>query len=96
MMNVPGADGGDLLIDDGGEATILIHKGKEFGEKSAKDGSLSEQSQVKVKLPSGKTIDVPYEASTTAKQIKAEIHESQPDIAEETLELTVSGLCRAG
>ena len=46
---------------------------------------MSEQSQVKVKLPSGKTIDVPYEASTTVKQIKAEIHESQPDIAKRDL-----------
>ena len=42
-------------------------------------------------MPSGKTIDVPYEAGTTVKQIKAEIHESQPDIAEETLKLTFSG-----
>merc|ERR1712147_78355 len=27
-------------IDDGGDATMLIHKGKEFEEKFAKDGSL--------------------------------------------------------
>merc|ERR1711988_697734 len=32
MMTVPGKDGGD--------ATLLIHKGKEFEEKFAKDGSL--------------------------------------------------------
>merc|ERR1711907_545799 len=31
---------GDLLVDDGGDATLLIHKGKEFEEKFAKDGSL--------------------------------------------------------
>merc|ERR1711871_1783168 len=40
MMTVPGQDGCDLLVDDGGDATLLIHKGKEFEEKFAKDGSL--------------------------------------------------------
>merc|ERR1712028_288347 len=40
MMTVPGADGCDQLVDDGGDATMLIHKGKEFEEKFAKDGSL--------------------------------------------------------
>merc|ERR1712113_803033 len=39
-MTVPGADGCDLLVDDGGDATLLIHKGKEFEEKYAKDGTL--------------------------------------------------------
>merc|ERR1712195_385090 len=40
MMTVPGQDGCDLLVDDGGDSTLLIHKGKEFEEKYAKDGSL--------------------------------------------------------
>jgi len=40
MMMVPGADGCDLLVDDGGDATLLIHKGKELEEKFAKDKSL--------------------------------------------------------
>jgi len=40
MMTVPGFDGCDQLVDDGGDATLLIHKGKEFEEKFAKDGSL--------------------------------------------------------
>merc|ERR1712046_327357 len=40
MMTVPGADGCDFLVDDGGDATLLIHKGKEYEEKFAKDGSL--------------------------------------------------------
>merc|ERR1711981_493217 len=40
MMTVPGADGGDQLVDDGGDATLLMHKGKEYEEKFAKDGSL--------------------------------------------------------
>merc|ERR1711912_63256 len=40
MMTVPGRDGCDLLVDDGGDATLLIHKGKEFEAKFAKDGSL--------------------------------------------------------
>eukprot|EP00435_Cladocopium_sp_Y103_P036734 s683_g9.t1 len=37
MMTVPGADGCDQLVDDGGDATLL---GKELEEKFAKDGSL--------------------------------------------------------
>jgi len=32
------------LVDDGGDATLLIHKGKEFEEKYAKDGSLPDPS----------------------------------------------------
>jgi len=40
MMTWPGADGCDQLVDDGGDATLLIHKGKEFEEKFAKDGTL--------------------------------------------------------
>merc|ERR1712151_1127364 len=40
MMTVPGADGCDQLVDDGGDATLLMHKGKEYEEKYAKDGSL--------------------------------------------------------
>merc|ERR1712014_487510 len=40
MMTVPGADGCDQLVDDGGDATLLSHKCKEFEEKFAKDGSL--------------------------------------------------------
>merc|ERR1719411_1067421 len=40
MMTVPGADGCDQLVDDGGDATLLIHKGKEYEQAFAKDGSL--------------------------------------------------------
>merc|ERR1712037_854790 len=40
MMQVPGHDGCDQLVDDGGDATLLVHKGKEFEGKFAKDGSL--------------------------------------------------------
>merc|ERR1711981_45771 len=40
MLTWPGADGPDFIIDDGGDATMLIHKGKEFEEKFAKDGTL--------------------------------------------------------
>jgi len=36
----PGADGPDLIVDDGGDATLLIHKGKEAEEKFAKEGVL--------------------------------------------------------
>merc|ERR1712028_243588 len=44
MMTVPGEDGCDLLVDDGGDATMGIHKGKEFEAKFAKDGSLPDPS----------------------------------------------------
>jgi len=40
MMTVPGEDGCDFLVDDGGDSTLLIHKGKEYEAKFAKDGSL--------------------------------------------------------
>jgi len=40
MLTVPDCDGCDQLVDDGGDATLLIHKGREFEEKFAKDGSL--------------------------------------------------------
>jgi adenosylhomocysteinase len=40
MLTWPGVDGPDFIIDDGGDATMLIHKGKEYEEKFAKDGSL--------------------------------------------------------
>lgn len=36
----PDADGPDLIVDDGGDATMLIHKGREYEEKYKKDGSL--------------------------------------------------------
>merc|ERR1711990_479844 len=40
MMTVPGKDGCDQLVDDGGDATLLMHKGTWVEEKFAKDGSL--------------------------------------------------------
>jgi len=40
MLTWPGTDGCDQLVDDGGDATLLMHKGREFEEKYAKDGSL--------------------------------------------------------
>merc|ERR1719428_526248 len=40
MLTWPGKDGCDQLVDDGGDATLLMHKGKEYEEKFAKDGSL--------------------------------------------------------
>merc|ERR1712072_1381057 len=34
MMTVPGADGCDQLVDDGGDATLLMHKGKDISEET--------------------------------------------------------------
>ena len=39
-MSVPGADGSNQVMSDGGDATLLLHKGKELEEKNAKDGYL--------------------------------------------------------
>jgi len=36
----PDADGADLLVDDGGDATLLIHEGVKAEEAYAKDGTL--------------------------------------------------------
>jgi len=36
----PGADGPDLIVDDGSDATMLIHEGKKAEELYAKDGTL--------------------------------------------------------
>merc|ERR1711971_134742 len=44
MLTWPGADGPDQIVDDGGDATMLIHKGLEFETKFAKDGSLPDPS----------------------------------------------------
>merc|ERR1712113_453714 len=44
MMTVPGEDGCDQLVDDGGDATLLIHKGLEFETEFAKDGTLPDPS----------------------------------------------------
>jgi len=40
MLTVPGQDGCDQLVDDGGDATLLMHKGTEWEAKYAKDKSL--------------------------------------------------------
>ena len=40
IMTMPGADGCFQSVDDGGDATFLVHKGKELEEKYANDGSL--------------------------------------------------------
>merc|ERR1711862_381399 len=40
MLTVPDSDGCDQIVDDGGDATMLVHKGREWEEKHAKDGSL--------------------------------------------------------
>jgi adenosylhomocysteinase len=40
MLTWPGADGPDLLVDDGGDATLLIHEGVKFELQYAKTGDL--------------------------------------------------------
>merc|ERR1712176_443068 len=36
----PDGEGPDQIVDDGGDATLLLHEGKKFEEQYAKDGSL--------------------------------------------------------
>mmetsp|Transcript_24387 Transcript_24387/g.44168 ORF Transcript_24387/g.44168 Transcript_24387/m.44168 type:complete len:477 (+) Transcript_24387:68-1498(+) len=43
-LMVPGENGPDQLVDDGGEFCLLIHKGKEYEAKFAEDGSLPDPS----------------------------------------------------
>jgi len=40
MLTWPGTDGPDQIVDDGGDATMLIHKGRDFEIQYAKDKSL--------------------------------------------------------
>lgn len=40
MMTWPNGDGPDLLVDDGGDATLLIHEGVKFERQYAKTGDL--------------------------------------------------------
>jgi len=44
MLTVPGSDGCDQLVDDGGDATLLMHKGREWEAAYAKDGTLPDPS----------------------------------------------------
>jgi len=47
MLTFPGVDGCDLIVDDGGDATMLIHEGRKAEEKYAKDGSLPDPASTK-------------------------------------------------
>ena len=38
MLTWPGKDGPDMLVDDGGDATLLIHEGVKAEALFAKDG----------------------------------------------------------
>merc|ERR1719230_2541925 len=40
MLTWPGKDGPDMLVDDGGDATLLIHEGTKYEAQFAKDGTL--------------------------------------------------------
>lgn len=40
MMTWPNGDGPDMLVDDGGDATLLVHDGVKFERVFAKTGEL--------------------------------------------------------
>ena len=44
MLTWPGCDGPDVLVDDGGDATLLIHEGVKAERKFAKTGELPDPS----------------------------------------------------
>ncbi|GAA1103069.1 adenosylhomocysteinase [Nocardiopsis composta] len=47
----PGADGPNMILDDGGDATLLVHKGKEFEEAGAvPDPSTADSEEFRVVL----------------------------------------------
>merc|ERR1711977_619730 len=45
MLTWPGRDGPDMIVDDGGDATMLIHEGRKREEKFAKDGTLPDPAE---------------------------------------------------
>jgi len=47
MLTWPGKDGPDMLVDDGGDATLLIHEGVKAEAAFAKDGTLPDPESTK-------------------------------------------------
>ena len=45
MMTWPKGDGPDMLVDDGGDATLLIHEGVKYEREFAKTGELPDPSK---------------------------------------------------
>ena len=45
MLTWPDCDGPDMLVDDGSDATLLIHEGVKAERAFAKDGSLPDPDQ---------------------------------------------------
>ena len=45
MLTWPGEDGPDMIVDDGGDATLLIHEGVKFERQYAKTGDLPDPEQ---------------------------------------------------
>merc|ERR1712224_975509 len=47
MLTWPGRDGPDMIVDDGGDATMLIHEGRKYETQYEKDGSLPDPASTK-------------------------------------------------
>jgi adenosylhomocysteinase len=45
MLTWPGSDGPDILVDDGGDATLLIHEGVKYERQFAKTGDIPHPDQ---------------------------------------------------
>lgn len=46
MLTWPGSDGPDMIVDDGGDATLLIHEGVKFEKAFEKTGELPDPETV--------------------------------------------------
>jgi adenosylhomocysteinase len=45
MLTWPDSDGPDMIVDDGGDATLLIHEGVKFERNFAKTGEIPDPDQ---------------------------------------------------
>jgi len=45
MLTWPGSDGPDMIVDDGGDATLLIHEGVKFERIYEKTGDIPDPDQ---------------------------------------------------
>merc|ERR1719388_404297 len=45
MLTWPGRDGPDMIVDDGGDATMLIHEGRKRETKYEQDGTLPDPAE---------------------------------------------------
>jgi adenosylhomocysteinase len=75
----PGQDGPNMILDDGGDATLLVHKGTEFEQAGAvpdPDSSDSEEFQVVLRLLQRTLAEDPQKWTRTSEAIKGVTEET--------------------